>query len=139
MSPTLMAAASGGWSSGLEGPGLPRGRGAVFILQGQEKRGCDVKESSAAWPTPTPTPRDSPLSRTGMGNKESASVSQCTQGIEMRGSHKGAQPVLHEKGWGVLSGRVSKRAAFRWLTKMSRILPARGTRINKAQIPMRCF
>lgn len=36
MSPTLMAAASGGWSSGLEGPGLPRGRGAVFTLQGQE-------------------------------------------------------------------------------------------------------
>ena len=89
MSPTLMAAASG-WSSGLEGPGLPRGRGAVFTLQGQELGGWGgrVKESSAA-SHPPPTPRDSPLSTAGMGKKESARVSQYAQGIEMRGSHKG--------------------------------------------------
>ena len=42
MPPALMAAASGGWSSGLEGPGLPRGRGAV-------------KESNAARPPPSGT------------------------------------------------------------------------------------
>ena len=88
MSPTLTAAASGGWSSGLEGPGLPRGRGAVFTLQGQELRGWGgrVKESSSASP---PTPWDSPLSTARMGKKESARVSQYAQGIEMRGSHKG--------------------------------------------------
>lgn len=94
----------------MEWLGLPRGRGAVFTLQGQEKRGCGVKESNAAWPTPPSTPRDSPLSRTRMDNKESVSVSQGTQGIEMRGSHKGAWP---EKGQGVPSGRVSKRTGFR--------------------------
>lgn len=101
MSPTLWQLLQEDEAVVWSGWGRPGERGCIPHSRG--RRG--VGEETCCLAHTPPLPRDSPLSRTRMDNKESASVSQGTQGIEMRGSHKGAWP---EKARGA-TGRVSQR------------------------------